>query len=720
MTEKFQSKIKVAGRAVAYWGSQSISSDASALFELIKNSRDADATKVEIIFENVTGASGTITVMDNGNGMTKKEIDERWLVAGTDSKTVNTTSKGGRRVWGEMGIGRFSCERLAKRTRMISLPKNFGNKIVMDFNWEKYKENYITFDSVTHDGYVEAKEKEEEHGIILILEDVKSEWNLNKIQKMKRDLGSYILPKELKGPEDFEIKISAPEYELKEDNVESGIIKIAPLQLKASFDGKKLKIKILDSDNTDKKTHDRESVTYTDKTCGPFAFGLYFYPLDRSGEKKWDEYYKKHMKEAEVRDFLRSHSGVYLYRDDVWMKPYGQSNDWLGLEGKRVQRRSRIGRSQVYGIVRISQDKNPGIRPTAHREVLQSNQEFEDLKSILNDAIRDLENYRQEINVAKPEHVEKPEVMAGNNISQITKLCKTKKILQENDVNMIQRYAAATKQFIDESVVETKEKEEDSIGIREHELGIMSLGLAASYISHEVVKPLESSLDALGNIREMMDRTDFTKVMKKDTVEQWFDWLETSKKDIEKLVHFLSFVDEFSSHISSSKARGGKASQVKVSSMWNMVTNGLQPFTESTNFEYVEHPQNLKIRIDRIDLESVLTNLLANSLESMKNAKIKNSTVRCDVTYLKSGLVIKFSDNGSGILLKDADKIFEPFVTTNKTDDSVGYGHGLGLTMVREILKKYQGTIDILSTGYFRPGTTFLIKIPAERVKMVG
>ena len=76
---------------------------------------------------------------------------------------------------------------------------------------------------------------------------------------------------------------------------------------------------------------------------------------------------------------------------------------------------------------------------------------------------------------------------------------------------------------------------------------------------------------------------------------------------------------------------------------------------------------------------------------------------------------------GRGILLKDADKIFEPFVTTNKTDDSVVYGHGLGLTMVREILKKYQGTIDILSQrDTLGPGTTFLIKIPAGRVKMVG
>lgn len=716
----FKSIIKVAGRAVEYWGSQSISSDASALFELIKNSRDADATRVEIIFENTGSIGGTITVKDNGNGMTKKEVDEKWMIAGTDSKIVTTVSKGGRRVWGEMGIGRFSCERLAKRTKMISLPRDSGNKIVMDFDWEKYKGNNITFDAVTHDGYVEAKEKESEHGFILILEDVKSKWGLKEIQKLKKELGSYILPKELKGPEDFEIKINAPEYELKDEDVESGIIKIAPLQMKASFDGNELKIKIRDNDNPEKTIHERETIAYSDKACGPFSFGLYFYPLDTSGEKKWEEYYKKHLKDTEIKDFLKNHSGVYLYRDHVWMKPYGGSNDWLGLEGKRVQRRSKIGRSQVYGIVGISQDKNPEIRPTAHREVLQSNQAFEDLKSILSDAIRDLENYRQEIKVAKPKPAEKLEIMAGNNISQITKLCRSKESLNKNDIDKIRQYVSATKKFIDESIGEKVEKEEESIVIREHELNVISLGLVTSYVSHEVVEPLESTWNVLGDVREMMDNTDFSKVMEKDVVEQGFGWIETLEKNTRKLVHFLSFIDELSSHIASSKVRGGKAIQVKVSSMWELVIQGLQPLTESTNFEFVEHPKNLKIRIDRIDLESVLTNLLTNSLESVKQTKTKNNTIRCDATYLKSGLVIKFSDNGKGVLMKDKEEIFEPFVTTNKTSDDIVYGHGLGLTIVREILKKYQGTIEIASPGYFRPGTTFLIKIPAERVRMVG
>lgn len=65
---KFKSKIKVAGKAIEYWGRQSISSDTSALFELVKNSRDADASRVEIIFESTSRIGGSITVRDNGNG----------------------------------------------------------------------------------------------------------------------------------------------------------------------------------------------------------------------------------------------------------------------------------------------------------------------------------------------------------------------------------------------------------------------------------------------------------------------------------------------------------------------------------------------------------------------------------------------------------------------------------------------------------------------------
>ena len=713
---KFKSKIKVAGKAIEYWGSQSISSDTSALFELVKNSRDADASRVEIIFEGTSRIGGSITVRDNGNGMAMEDVDEKWLVAGTDSKLVHSVSRGGRRVWGEMGIGRFACERLGKRTQMISFPRDLENKIVMNFDWEKYKEAGITFDAVTHDGYEEAKEIEAKHGLVLILENVKSKWSQAEIQDLKRELGSYILPSELQGSDDFEILISAPEYGIKNEAVQSTIIKISPLQMIASFDGGKLEVKISDRERPNGVSgtifHERESKSYNDKTCGPFSFRLFFYPLDKEGEHKWEKYYEKYQMGSGIREFLRKRSGVYLYRDDVWVKPYGGRNDWLDLEGRRVQRRSRIGRSQVYGIVRIGKDKNPEIRPTAHREVLQSNQALNDLKSVVSGAITDLENYRQEIKTDGPKPPVEPGIMAEGNISQIIKMCKSKDALDQGDVTRVLAYAAAAKKHIAKSKSGLARKNEENKGIREHELNVMSLGLASSYVSHEIVRPLASMQNMIKGVKRTTGGGGPPK---------YDDWIEELEKNTNKLADFLSFINEYSLYMTRAKAAGAGASQVRVSDVWTAVTNGFRHLAGLTSFRYNEYPENLRIRINETDLESILTNLLTNSLESMRQKALQeNNTIQCDVNYSKSGFGIKFSDNGTGIRMADKEKIFEPFITTSRTSDDVVCGHGLGLTIVREILEKYDGTIEVSSPGLLEAGTTFSISVPTKMARQVG
>ena len=722
MAEKFKSKIMVAGRAVEYWGSQSISSDSSAIFELVKNARDADATKAEIIFENTDKEGGRIIIRDNGHGMTREEIDGSWLVAGTNFKLVNTKSKKGRRMWGEMGIGRFSCERLAKQTTMISLPDGKNEKIVMRFDWEKYKDPEITFDDVVHEGYIEKKNVPKEHGLELVLEGVKSKWSAAKIRSLRRELGSYILPPELKGPDDFEILISADGSDLKNEPVESSIIKIAPLRMRAEYNGKKMTVKILDVENETKKWHEREPVQDEEKTCGPFKFGLFFYPLDKSGETKWTKYYQDRLKDMEIRDFLGSHSGIYLYRDHVWIKPYGGSRDWLGLEGRRVQRRSKIGRTQVFGIVSISQDGNPGIKPTAHREVLQGTKEFEDLKSLIMGAVKDLENYRQESRVgSKSGKQGDTEEMAGNNISQIVKLCRTKESLRQGDVQKIAQYAAATKKYIERFKKEVEERSTESEEVRSHELNVMSVGLITSYVSHEVAAPLENTASILSDVRKTMDATDFSKALPTDAVKQVFGWLERLERNSEKLRHFISFVNELSTHIADSRTGNRGTSQIRMRDLWNTVLGGFNVVSEMSKIttEYVEHQKDLRIRFSRIDMESILSHLMANSIEALKKNKSGQGVIRFDTSYLKDGLQIKFSDSGKGIKFDDEEEIFEPFITTNKTGDDIVHGHGLGLSIAREILRRHDGTISAKSPGYLDRGSTFTIRIPSGKAKRV-
>ena len=103
-------------------------------------------------------------------------------------------------------------------------------------------------------------------------------------------------------------------------------------------------------------------------------------------------------------------------------------------------------------------------------------------------------------------------------------------------------------------------------------------------------------------------------------------------------------------------------------------------------------------------LERVFDNLLRNAIYAVENkGQIK---IRAAVT--DGVLEIVVSDTGRGIPEKDIKSIFEPFFTTK----DISKGCGLGLTIVDEIVKSYNGRINVEST--ISEGTVFTIEIPVE------
>ena len=91
----------------------------------------------------------------------------------------------------------------------------------------------------------------------------------------------------------------------------------------------------------------------------------------------------------------KKYYGVFLFRDMAWMKPYGGEYDWLGLEPRRVQRRDRIGSTQIYGKLHLTKDKNPNIRTTSHREKLIENKAYRQLQNLVVKALATLENFKK-------------------------------------------------------------------------------------------------------------------------------------------------------------------------------------------------------------------------------------------------------------------------------------------------------------------------------------
>ncbi|MBR6444309.1 MAG: HAMP domain-containing histidine kinase, partial [Firmicutes bacterium] len=101
----------------------------------------------------------------------------------------------------------------------------------------------------------------------------------------------------------------------------------------------------------------------------------------------------------------------------------------------------------------------------------------------------------------------------------------------------------------------------------------------------------------------------------------------------------------------------------------------------------------------------VLVNLIANAADAIEESGIID--VIC--TWTGQDVIIKVSDNGSGIpedILKD---IFNPFFTTKLHEG----GSGLGLYIVYNEVQKMGGTITAEST--VGEGTTFTMTLPDQR-----
>ena len=70
--------IKATSHIINLLGDELIGSDSLAIFELVKNSYDADATKVTIYFQNLDSSERKIIIEDNGSGMTIDIIQNVW------------------------------------------------------------------------------------------------------------------------------------------------------------------------------------------------------------------------------------------------------------------------------------------------------------------------------------------------------------------------------------------------------------------------------------------------------------------------------------------------------------------------------------------------------------------------------------------------------------------------------------------------------------------
>jgi signal transduction histidine kinase len=104
------------------------------------------------------------------------------------------------------------------------------------------------------------------------------------------------------------------------------------------------------------------------------------------------------------------------------------------------------------------------------------------------------------------------------------------------------------------------------------------------------------------------------------------------------------------------------------------------------------------------ELNQVWMNLLDNALDAVADGGHLEVTAGVE----HGRLVVAIIDDGPGIPPEIRERIFEPFFTTK----GVGKGTGLGLDIVRRLVQRHEGEVEVES----RPGrTVFRVSLPAER-----
>jgi len=733
-----QVSFSFAARTIDFFGGQSISEDSAAIFELVKNSRDANSKTVVITFNNIASdLNSEIIIYDDGDGMSEDDIMKKWMVLGTNNRAINNKTKRGKEVWGEKGIGRMACQKLSNETNLISVKNK--ERVVMDFDWKKFENTTDSVDQILFD--LNSKSTDEENGVTLTLTNLKSKWTSKRITELKMEL-SRLISKEIL-LDDTQIKIKSGDEEGETigktySKLLQSITDHSPFKLNAIFSGGELKIKVMNQIDGKKiwqKNVLANSRFMSDSETGSFTVDLFYFPR-ASGKEKTDaieKYYDRTIKPGgreSVNDFLHSTFGIYIYQSGAWMKPYGGSTDWLEMSSNSVNRTNDIRLPQIYGVINLTKKGNPEIRTTSHRESITTNDAFLHLKKIMKLILREFSDFFIDWKKNRPNEKLKDigEIDGTTPAQGIDDMAKnalkiTRGLLPRNQ-------SVQLKQIVDSMVSlyqsESENTQHDILEMgemRHYEKNLATLGIASSVMAQVITKPLEANMDLLKEGEQMkLKIAKEGRALTPAEIKRSDEIITQMGDNQNTILHFMKYIGILSEHISKSISGSKNFTQVNVKQCWDTVSDGFDSPESKLNIKRfyawdVPSPftgtgtEELVVKFNKIDLECILTNFHLNSITSLSLSPNLKKEITFHYWHTDNSLYLEFLDNGIGIPEEKLDEIFEPFKfgTNRDSKSKVQHGRGLGLHIVKEIVKSYNGEVKAVKSA---TGAKIQLSIP--------
>ena len=755
--KKEQVSFKVSSALKSIIGKDLITNDQVAIFELVKNSYDANATEVRIVFKDLNDQSqASIIISDNGEGMDGEAIRNKWLfVAYSDKKNrhsnqtrqieTNEDDVQDKRAYaGAKGIGRFACDRLGRKLKLTSISKlDLTKQQILNVDWGAFEEDDLFEFANIHVDHQELDVTPKMQGTQLVISELNAVWDRRSIISLRKELAKLISPDQLNSNQfNFNVYIECedelfndnqqqekyPEY-VQHNKLVNGKI-VNPLfnvliprtirvtskcQYSDEHGRNVIQTKIIDRGVELATFGELSDYSYLDKT----SIELYY--VNRSAKILFKRF---------MGDDLVRYGSTLVYKNNIRILPFGKpDDDSFGLDKRKGQGTRRFfGTRELFGIISITDEYQMFTETSSRDGGFIENAALYQLKEYLMRVVKILEKYVIDISdwgIDGEEfdnfQDEESKIKFAKYIDSMSRDSRfvnvdmnelVKKLAESKDsattlglIKKIRRDASASGLISIEKNIDVIEKKiTETIKAKESaETNNLVLETKNKQLEKQTLF-LQSNIN--NNVRALESYHHQVFLSIEDINEHVKDLVNHFKRNpnkemietVREMQKSLAKINVFTSI--ALKATFSYESETINEDMASFIAQYLTNKSDRFSIDvFNENEVSFVTEFDISDIMIILDNMINNA------KKARATWIKFDISGNLNRLQLDVSDNGNGINPEIFDNIFSYGFTTHEE------GTGIGLFHVQEIVSKYNGSINVLPSD---KGAKFVLTIGAK------
>lgn len=673
-----------------------------ALAELVKNSYDADATKVIIRIQ-----PSRIEVIDNGHGMTSTEFESFWMRVGSPHKQEKRVSRDLHRpMTGSKGVGRLAVQFLARKLELRTVAKAKADReLLATVNWdEAVRAPDLTKAVARCQEILPATSfpNGSDHGTAVALIGLNQSWDSQTISELAREIW-WLQPPFRSNPLLVSDQQRAFAIEL-EGTDEKALARFDD-DMRAFLDiwYARLVGKLVDSQGNG--AHSTVQLTLE------FADGKVMkhnYPAPKqdihSSEFEIRLYHLKYRQPrgiavSEAREYLNRFGGVHVYDAGFHLPYYGPDTDWLHTEIDHSHRRSvsellpaelQVSEgmnflptlSRILGIVHVDTAKEREAAAAVGREETGDYLQIQVTRDRLVDnrafrSLRDMVRYALDFYAMEEAKRAYRRAAALREVEPVSrKFERVDEVLAQHKKDLPKPLYEELRSHVKEAI-QASETEAEATVRKAGLLGsLATAGIASLAYQHEATQQfrlLEEAVDRLRGLR-IKDKSAARRTA--EIADYLAEWVQRARATRALFSHLLE------------KQSREVRDRYKARSLVNGVVDRMTVLLRGATIETSEVEETLLLpKATFAEWAAIFQNVILNALNAMIDSRVKRISISSRAHGRARAVLVQ--DTGSGADLSKADDLFGPFVRKLRLSAerrALGLGGtGLGLTIVRMI-----------------------------------